>query len=258
MRALDPPSAEKVARAARRQQQALMAVDEAVAGLVAALADTGRLSDTLIVFASDNGLLWGEHGMLDKNVPYTPATAVPLVLRWDGHVGAGQVDDRLALNIDITATLAAAGLTGMHTDGSDLLTPARRDGFVLEAAADPSCGDRRTAAGGRPTGPSCTTRPARRSSTRSPTTPARCTTSPRCRRRATSWTRCGHGPARPARRSRRASTGESSVAQHLRGHCGASDSTTDSTLPAGSVNQAMSGPPPRKMPFSSVAAGVPS
>ena len=137
MQALDPPKAETVARAARRQQQALMAVDEAVAGLVAALADTGRLSNTLIVFASDNGLLWGEHGMLDKNVPYTPATAVPLVLRWDGHVGAGQVDDRLALNIDITATLAAAGLTGMHTDGSDLLTPARRDGFVLEAAADP-------------------------------------------------------------------------------------------------------------------------
>jgi N-acetylglucosamine-6-sulfatase len=137
VRALDPPKDEKVARAARRQQQALMAVDEAVAGIVGALADTGRLSDTLIVFASDNGLLWGEHGMLDKNVPYTPATAVPLVLRWDGHVGAGQVDDRMALNIDVTATLAAAGMTGMHTDGSDLLTPARRDGFVLEAAADP-------------------------------------------------------------------------------------------------------------------------
>ena len=66
-----------------------MAVDEAVAGIVAALADTGRLSDTLIVFTSDNGLLWGEHGMLDKNVPYTPATAVPLVLRWDGHLAAG-------------------------------------------------------------------------------------------------------------------------------------------------------------------------
>jgi arylsulfatase A-like enzyme len=31
---------------------------------------------------------------------------VPLVLRWDGHRRRGQVDDRLALNIDITATLA--------------------------------------------------------------------------------------------------------------------------------------------------------
>ena len=137
VQALDPPSAGKVARTARRQQRALMAVDEAVAGIVAALADTGRLSDTLIVFTSDNGLLWGEHGMIDKNVPYTPATAVPLVLRWDGHLAAGQVDDRLALNIDITATLAAAGATGMVTSGSDLLGTDRHDGFVLEAARAP-------------------------------------------------------------------------------------------------------------------------
>jgi N-acetylglucosamine-6-sulfatase len=137
VQALDPPSAGNVSRTARRQQRALMAVDEAVAGIVAALADTGRLSDTLIVFTSDNGLLWGEHGMIDKNVPYTPATAVPLVLRWDGHLAAGQVDDRLALNIDITATLAAAGETGLVTSGSDLLGTDRHDGFVLEAARAP-------------------------------------------------------------------------------------------------------------------------
>jgi arylsulfatase A-like enzyme len=137
VRALEPPSPAQAERTARRQQRSLMAVDEAVAGIVAALADTGRLADTLIVFTSDNGLLWGEHGMIDKNVPYTPATAVPLVLRWDGHLAAGQVDDRLALNVDITATLAAAGTTGMATAGSDLLGTDRRDGFVLEAARDP-------------------------------------------------------------------------------------------------------------------------
>jgi arylsulfatase A-like enzyme len=137
VQALDPHTPGEVARAARRQQRALMAVDEAVAGIVAALADTGRLADTLIVFTSDNGLLWGEHAMIDKNVPYTPATAVPLVVRWDGHLAAGQVDDRLALNVDITATLAAAGGTGMVTSGSDLLGTDRHDGFVLEAARDP-------------------------------------------------------------------------------------------------------------------------
>jgi N-acetylglucosamine-6-sulfatase len=134
VRALEPRTPELAARTARLQQQALMAVDEAVADIVAALTETGRLSDTLIVFTSDNGLLWGEHRMIDKGVPYTPATAVPLVLRWDGHLAAGQVDDRLALNIDITATLAAAGSTGMATAGSDLLGADRRDGFVLEAA----------------------------------------------------------------------------------------------------------------------------
>jgi len=122
---------------ARNQQRTLLAVDEAVAGIVAALAETGRLSDTLIVFTSDNGYLWGEHGIIDKNVPYTPAAAVPLVLRWDGHLAAGQVDDRLAVNVDIAATLATAGATGMATEGLDLLGTDRRDGFVLEAAGAP-------------------------------------------------------------------------------------------------------------------------
>jgi hypothetical protein len=34
-------------------------------------------------------------------------------------------------------------------------------------------------------------------------------------------------------------------------------SITDRTLPAGSVNHAMSGPPPRNMPFSSMSASMP-
>jgi arylsulfatase A-like enzyme len=47
------------------------------------------------------------------------------------------MDDRLALNIDVTATLAAAGSTGMLTSGADLLGPDRHNGFVLEAARAP-------------------------------------------------------------------------------------------------------------------------
>ena len=39
----------------KREMQNLLAVDDAVAQVLAALADTGRLEDTLIVFASDNG-----------------------------------------------------------------------------------------------------------------------------------------------------------------------------------------------------------
>ena len=87
-----------------------MAVDEAVAGLVAALADTGRLSNTLIVFASDNGLLWGEHGMLDKNVPYSRPPRCHWCSAGTGTSAPGRWTT-VGLNIDITATLAAAGLT---------------------------------------------------------------------------------------------------------------------------------------------------
>ena len=37
--------------------------------LLDALEDTGRLDDALVIFTSDNGLLWGEHRWLKKEVP---------------------------------------------------------------------------------------------------------------------------------------------------------------------------------------------
>jgi choline-sulfatase len=134
---------EVVERIRAQQQEALAAVDEAVAGIVDALRDTGRLRNTLIVFASDNGLLLGEHSLLGKAAPYTPAIAVPLVLRWDGHLRSGHVDRRLALNLDVPATIAAAAGVRFRSDGLSLLGDAQRDGFLVEGAA----GRRR---GGRP------------------------------------------------------------------------------------------------------------
>ncbi|MGZ4638717.1 MAG: sulfatase family protein [Actinomycetes bacterium] len=116
-----------------RQGESLMAVDEAVGAIVAALEHSGRLHDTMIVFMSDNGLQIGEHHILGKNVPYRQSTSVPLVIRWDGHVAAGAVDDRLAANVDIAPTVADAAGIALHADGSSLLGPTRRAGSVLEA-----------------------------------------------------------------------------------------------------------------------------
>ena len=103
---LQPATEHQVHHVQRRQQESLMAVDEAVARLVAALQETGRLENTLFVFTSDNGMSWGEHNVLFKSVPYTPATAVPMVVRWDAQVAPGEVDPRLALNVDIASTIA--------------------------------------------------------------------------------------------------------------------------------------------------------
>jgi arylsulfatase A-like enzyme len=130
----------QVRRVQRRQQESLMAVDEAVARLVATLRETGRLENTLFVFTSDNGMSWGEHNVLFKSVPYTAATAVPLVVRWDAQVPAGEVDSRLALNLDITTTIARATSAPMLTAGLDLLGKGRRDGSVLEAPPEPRLG----------------------------------------------------------------------------------------------------------------------
>jgi N-acetylglucosamine-6-sulfatase len=123
----------EVQRIRSQQQDTLMSVDDSVAALIAALRDTHRLHNTLFVFASDNGYLWGEHRMVGKDVPYAPATDIPLVVRWDGHVAAGKTDDRLALNVDLASTFAQAGGASMPTDGRSLLESSGRKGFVLEA-----------------------------------------------------------------------------------------------------------------------------
>jgi arylsulfatase A-like enzyme len=117
----------------RGQAESLLSVDDAVAGMVRTMQKTGRGRDTVFIFMSDNGYLWGEHGLVGKDVPYAPATRVPLVIRWDGHVAAGEVDDRLALNVDIASTIAKAGAASMSTDGLNLLGDKQRKGFPLEA-----------------------------------------------------------------------------------------------------------------------------
>ena len=47
----------------RRRQacEALLSVDDMVGTVIDSLASSGRLEDTLIVYMSDNGYLWGEH-----------------------------------------------------------------------------------------------------------------------------------------------------------------------------------------------------
>jgi N-acetylglucosamine-6-sulfatase len=117
-----------------RQGESLMAVDDAVAAIVAALEHSDRLRDTMIVFMSDNGYLDGEHRIVGKNVPYQDATSIPLVIRWDGEVRAGVVDNRLTGNVDIAATIADAAGATMTTDGQSVLGDQRRTGLLLEAA----------------------------------------------------------------------------------------------------------------------------
>jgi N-acetylglucosamine-6-sulfatase len=117
------------------QYESLIAVDEAVSAIVAALEHSDRLRDTMIVFMSDNGYLDGDHRLFGKNVPYQQATSIPLVIRWDGRLRAGVVDNRMTGNIDIAATIADAAGTTMKTDGQSLLGSQRRSGLVLEAGA---------------------------------------------------------------------------------------------------------------------------
>lgn len=94
------------------QLESLLAVDDAVGELLDALVDTGRLDETLFVFTSDNGYLWGEHRWQTKVVPYDESIRVPLVVRYDGVTPAAARSSRVVANIDLAPTFAAVGGVG--------------------------------------------------------------------------------------------------------------------------------------------------
>jgi len=119
-----------------------------------ALSDSGRLANTIVVFASDNGYVWGEHRWRGKNVTYEESIRVPLVIRYDPLTQsvAGSTNSALIVNIDLTRTFAE--LAGASTEGMEGLSlvpllgerPAQwRDAFVLEhleQSAPTYCGTR--------------------------------------------------------------------------------------------------------------------
>lgn len=129
----------RIAATRRPYFQSLLAVDEALEGIVQALSDTGRLGNTLIVFASDNGKHWGEHRLSGKETPYEESIRIPAVVRYDPLTRRARTDDNLVLNIDLAPTFAElAGVPARGVDGQSLLpvleTPSAqwREDFLVE------------------------------------------------------------------------------------------------------------------------------
>lgn len=111
----------------RKQLRSLMSVDEMIDAVFRRLEKLGEAEDTLAIFMSDNGFLWGEHGLSQKIRPYEASAEVPFFVRWPGHVPAGAVDESLVANIDIAPTVMdAVGSDPEHTyDGRPFLDEQR-------------------------------------------------------------------------------------------------------------------------------------
>ena len=125
------------------QMRTLMSVDDMVGRVFASLDDLDATRETLAFFVSDNGLMWGDHHLTKKAVPYTGAIKVPLMVRWPGRVERGLVDDRFVGNIDIAPTIAdAVELDAAHAglmDGRSLLDQTyERSRFLIEYQRDNS------------------------------------------------------------------------------------------------------------------------
>ncbi|NVJ84691.1 MAG: sulfatase-like hydrolase/transferase [Algoriphagus sp.] len=97
-------------------------LDTQVAKILDALRESGKLDNTIIVYAADNGLAVGSHGLLGKQSLYEHSMKVPLIIKGPG-IPSNQELDAFAYIHDLYPTLAElAGLPPKEdVDGKSLV-----------------------------------------------------------------------------------------------------------------------------------------
>ena len=83
----------------------ILSVDDSVGRLRAWLEKSGQLENTIIVFVGDNGLLEGEHGMVDKRTMHEPSIRIPMTVRYAGLSKTPRVIDEQVLTVDMAPSL---------------------------------------------------------------------------------------------------------------------------------------------------------
>ena len=73
--------------------------------LLQAVDEAGLRDNTILVFTSDHGEMFGAQGRRAKNIFYEEAVRVPFLIRWPGQTPAGQATDVCLNTVDIMPTL---------------------------------------------------------------------------------------------------------------------------------------------------------
>jgi len=103
-------------------------VDYQVGRILAALEATGRLDNTLILFASDHGEYLGDYNCFGKRSMHDAASRVPMIVRMPARFEAGVECDAATSLVDVMPTILGAagfGREGLDLDGLDLAAVSR-------------------------------------------------------------------------------------------------------------------------------------
>lgn len=129
----------------RNRLRVLASVEDGVAGIFKTLENQKQLDNTLIIFTSDEGYFYGEHGLsVERRLAYEESIRIPLFLRWPKLIKAGSSINEFALNIDIAPTLLEIGGASAPKEihGRSLVPLLRgekvpwRDSFLIEYFSD--------------------------------------------------------------------------------------------------------------------------
>jgi N-acetylglucosamine-6-sulfatase len=129
----------------RNRLRLLAAIDEGVGRIFETLARSKQLDNTLLVFTSDNGYFYGEHGLdEERRLAYEESIRIPLLVRYPAAVKPRSVLDELTLSVDVAPTLldfaSAPPLASAHGASLRPLVegrrPAWRQSFLIEYFSD--------------------------------------------------------------------------------------------------------------------------
>ena len=129
----------------RGRLEMLLGVDDSLGRILATLERKGVLDDTVVVFTSDHGYFYGEHGLnQERRLAYEEAIRIPLLIRYSRMVAAGTTPGQMALSIDLAPTLLDMAGVGPAADrqGRSLLPVLRqeatpwRSSFLVEYFTD--------------------------------------------------------------------------------------------------------------------------
>ncbi|HUF61991.1 MAG TPA: sulfatase-like hydrolase/transferase [Verrucomicrobiales bacterium] len=139
------PGPADAAETYRAYAETLLAVDDSVGRLMQFLREKEWEASTLVLYTSDGGYLFGEHGLAGSRALCDGACRVPLLLQCPGFIPEGRMVQALAADVDLLPTLleAAGRRPPDGLDGKSLLPLAEgkevewRDGVLLAYFWDP-------------------------------------------------------------------------------------------------------------------------
>lgn len=123
----------------------MKAVDDGLGAMMQAVEKAGQLDNTVIVFTSDHGYFYGEHGLdAERRLAYEETIRIPLLIRAPGRINRGQKLAQFALSIDVAPTMLdfAAAPRPDSVQGRSLVPLLRgakigwREDFLIEYFSD--------------------------------------------------------------------------------------------------------------------------
>jgi arylsulfatase A-like enzyme len=83
----------------------VLSVDDSMGRLREHLEKTGQMDNTLVIFMGDNGLLEGEHGMVDKRTAHEASIRIPIIARHPALAKSATVVPQQVLTVDIAPSV---------------------------------------------------------------------------------------------------------------------------------------------------------